>query len=275
MNRTRYFFVWGVWLLMLIIALSLVFIYGRNIPLEEDWNMVAGLTGNQGDMSTWLWDQNNEHRIPFPKFLLFLLLKATGGDFRSGMVLNILACAFTAFIFIKVMYKLRGGKMHYSDAFFPIAFLHIGNWENFYWSWQFTLILATLISCVFISIVIQYKKLLTLKQAVMVSVLMMLLPLSGANGLVYLLPVVPCVAYEGFLHLRGREPGASRLTGIILFGSILITALFIWFYFNDYYVPWWNPPNPGIKPTIKTVFKFISMGFGGPTIDNWKLFSVL
>jgi hypothetical protein len=170
---------------------------------------------------------------------------------------------------------LLSGKTHYADAFFPTAFLHIVNWENFYWSWQFTLILATLITCVFISIVVQYKRVLTLKQALLVSTLMMLLPLSGANGLVYLLPVVPCVAYEGFLQLREREPGANKLTGFVLLGSILITALFIWFYFNDYYVPWWNPPNPGAIPTLKTTLKFMSMAFGAATYTHWTIFSVL
>ncbi len=122
-TRTSFIFVWGMWLLMLVIALAHLFIYARNLPLEEDWQMVAAVTGEQHNMVKWLWQLNNEHRIPLPKLILLFLLKTTK-DFRSGMMLNILSAALLAAFFIRVMFNLRGNKTHFSDAFFPVALLH-------------------------------------------------------------------------------------------------------------------------------------------------------
>jgi hypothetical protein len=64
--------------------------YGRNIPLEEDWLLIAPFTGQESDIIRWIWLQNNEHRIPFPKVLLLGLIKLTNGNFKSGMYVNVL-----------------------------------------------------------------------------------------------------------------------------------------------------------------------------------------
>jgi hypothetical protein len=39
---------------------------GRNIPLAEDWNLVPAYYGLEPDLGSWLWAQNNEHRLPLP-----------------------------------------------------------------------------------------------------------------------------------------------------------------------------------------------------------------
>ncbi|TDH20814.1 hypothetical protein EXU57_20680 [Segetibacter sp. 3557_3] len=263
-------FVWSIWFIMLVVALVYVFVYGRNLPLEEDWNMVSALTGNQQDIATWLWEQNNEHRIPFPKLVLHLLLKITNGDFRCGMVLNICSSAGIAAMFIAACKKLRG-KTNYVDAFFPIAFLHMGNWENFYWSWQFTLILSTFLTCILIAIVANYTRLLTTRLTVLASVCMMALPLSGANGLLYLVPVVPWLTYECYFQFKSKEQGGSRLNAYLILVSLIITVVFVFMYFDGYYRPWWNPPNPGIYPTLKTSIKFLALAFGPAAILSWTI----
>ncbi len=72
------------------------------IPLAEDWLMVAPLTGNEPDLTGWLWRQNAEHRIPLPKIIYLFLLKITHGDFRAGMVFNVLSVGFLSAAFILV-----------------------------------------------------------------------------------------------------------------------------------------------------------------------------
>ncbi len=101
-------FVWSIWLIMLFIALACVHRYGRNIPLAEDWLMVAPLTGNEPDLVGWLWRQNAEHRIPLPKIIYLFLLKITHGDFRAGMVFNVLSVGFLSAAFILVFTYIRG-----------------------------------------------------------------------------------------------------------------------------------------------------------------------
>ncbi len=45
-DRGARVFVWSVWLIMMLFALACIAKYGRNIPLAEDWQLVAPLTGH-------------------------------------------------------------------------------------------------------------------------------------------------------------------------------------------------------------------------------------
>lgn len=268
-------FVWTIWALMLLAVLACIFMYGRNIPLAEDWNMVAPLTGNEPNFGKWLWLQNNEHRIPLPKLILLLLLKITHGDFRSGMFLTVLFVGFLAAAFIKVFNYVRGGKTNYSDAFFPIALLHIGNWENFVWTWQFTFILPTILSLFLLTIIIQYNNLLQPRMALIAAVCTISLPLCGANGLMYVMPAIPWLSYEAFLHFRSKEAGASRGIGLVLSGAVIISVFIIIAYFIGYERPPWYPPSPSIITTLKTSAKFMALGFGPVAAASWGLSTFL
>ncbi|MBD0296031.1 MAG: hypothetical protein M3342_05800 [Bacteroidota bacterium] len=264
--------VWTIWAGMLLFALTCVFIYGHNIPIAEDWHMVAPLTGNEPKLIQWLWAQNNEHRIPLPKMILLLLLKSTHGDFRSGMFLNILAIAFLAALLIYTFYKFRGGKTKYTDAFFPLVLLNIGHWENFYWSWEFTFILATILFCFLIINIIRFSEPLSRRPAITTALCSVLLPLCGANGLLYLLPVIPWLAYISFLHLRSRKVSFDRQVGFILISGLITALILSAIYFIGYERPYWNPPSPSIKDTIITSIKFMALGFGPSVSDRWNIF---
>jgi heme/copper-type cytochrome/quinol oxidase subunit 4 len=206
-----------------------------------------------------------------PKLIYFFFLKITNGDFRSGMVLNVLLIGLLTAILIKAFNHIRGGKTNYTDAFFPIAFLHIGNWPNLFWSWQIGFVLPTLITCVLIVIVIQYTNLLNLRLAIIASICLVSLPLCGANGIIYLLSVLPWLAYEGFLHLRSKEAGANRKVGLLLFTAIGLTLLIVGAYFIGYVRPYWNPPSPNLTATLKTGAKFMAMAFGPGVSLSWKI----
>ncbi len=264
-------FVWSVWAAMLLFAVACIFMYGRNIPLAEDWHLVAPLTGNEPGLAKWLWQQNNEHRIPLPKIILLALLKITHGDFRSGMFLTVLSTGFIVAALIKVFYHVRGGKTYYCDAFFPLALLHIGNWENFYWSWQFTFILPTILTLFLLIVIIQYKKLLQLRIALAAAVCTIALPLCGANGLMYVMPALPWLSYEAFLHFRSKEAGANRSVGLILITAVLITLLIAGAYFIGYERPAWYPPSPDVITTLITSAKFMSLAFGPAVSSYWGL----
>src|SRR3990172_4597303 len=127
--------VWLVWALTLASILVSIARDGRNIPFEEDWLMVAPMTGHEPDLPRWLWSQNSEHRLPFPRLVNLVLLRATG-DFRSTMVFDTLALGAVAAAMILVARSLRDGRTSVADAFFPLLLLHLGNWDNLVWGWQ-------------------------------------------------------------------------------------------------------------------------------------------
>jgi hypothetical protein len=82
-------FVWGVWLIMMIADLYILTKLGRVFPLNEDWWLVAPMTGNEPNLFQWYWVQNSEHSIPFPRLILIALLTISHGDYRAGMLFNI------------------------------------------------------------------------------------------------------------------------------------------------------------------------------------------
>jgi hypothetical protein len=88
-NHAAKLFVWSIIVVMAAIDLYYLLEAGRNIPINEDWTLVAPVTGHEPNFFQWLWSQNDEHRVPLPRFIFYLLLKITK-DFRSGMALNIL-----------------------------------------------------------------------------------------------------------------------------------------------------------------------------------------
>ncbi|HEX5963434.1 MAG TPA: hypothetical protein VFY42_06895, partial [Gemmatimonadales bacterium] len=62
-------FVWLTWAVTLATLLVSIARDGRNIPFEEDWFMVAPMTGHEPDLPRWLWSQNSEHRLPLPRLI--------------------------------------------------------------------------------------------------------------------------------------------------------------------------------------------------------------
>src|SRR5262249_53954800 len=66
-------FVFAIWLLMTFLAARHIVRYGRNVPMGDDFALVPYWTGNKPVTITYLWEQHNEHRVPFYKIMLLSL----------------------------------------------------------------------------------------------------------------------------------------------------------------------------------------------------------
>ena len=271
-DRGARVFVWSVWLIMMLFALVCIAKYGRNIPLAEDWQLVAPLTGNEPNLVSWLWSQNNEHRVPLPRLILLVLLKVTNGDFRVGMFFNVITLGVLASLMILVARHLRGDRTDYADAFFPIALLHMGNWENLVWSWQVGFVLPTAIICGVLLVMIAHPTLTTPGAAVFTGVSLVLLPLCGGNGLLFVPFLGLWLSYCGVLQWYAvKTNGGQRWTSGFLLGSAAIALCIIGLYFVGYQRPDWNPPSPGVGASLQTGAKFLALGFGPVAAKSWKL----
>ena len=267
-------FVWGVWALMTLIALACIARYGRNVPLAEDWLMVPPMTGHEPHLATWLWAQNNEHRSPLPRLILLGVLAATH-DFRAGMVLNVLSLAALAAAMIFTARYLRNGVTRASDAFFPLALLHLGDWENLVWAWQFQFVSSAVLICALMLAIARQRGAPTMRQSLAAAVSLVLLPLTGASGLVFALALAPWAAWVGTVQLRAarnaREPGTR---GALLLASAIVAPLLVGAYFIGYVQPWWNPPNPGRLQTLKTTLRFLALAWGAAARNAWAIASI-
>jgi hypothetical protein len=256
-------FVWSVWLIMMMAATFFFVKYGRVFPLNEDWWVVRPLTGNEPNLAEWLWKQNSEHRIPFPRLILLALLKVTHGDFRAGMIFTILLLGALAFALIHVARHVRGGRTSFADAFFPIVLLNLGHAENMYWGWQITQVIPTVLTSVMLLVIVGYRTLATPGAAVVAGITLMLLPLSGANGLISVPVLALWLGYCGmrqWLAPNARE--GQQWTGGFLIGSAVVTLCLMGLYFVGYERPTWLPPHPGLGAALRATTQFLALGFG-------------
>jgi hypothetical protein len=171
--------VWGLWAALTVAGLAFVGEYGRDCPYMDDWLMHPALAGDV-DAARWAWEPHGEHRWWLPRFLYVELYQAVG-DLRAAMVLNVLGSAAAAAVLIRAAGRVRG-RTAAADAFFPLVFLHFGHWENWLWSSQLCMILATLLAT---GLVAAAGVGLRSGWAVAAVVAVALLPLCGAPGQMY------------------------------------------------------------------------------------------
>ena len=256
---------------MTLVALACIARYGRNIPLAEDWLMVPPMTGHEPHLASWLWAQNNEHRSPLPRLVLLGVLEVTR-DFRAGMVLNVLSLAALAAAMMFTARYLREGVTRASDAFFPLALLHLGDWENLVWAWQFQFVSSAVLICALMLAVVRQREAPTMRQAIVAAASLVLLPLTGASGLVFALALAPWAAWVGITQLRlARAAHTSAMRGALLLTSAIAAPILVGVYFIGYVKPWWNPPNPGRLQTLKTTLRFLALAWGAAARNAWTI----
>lgn len=259
--------VWGVTLASILVAIAR---HGRNIPFEEDWLMVAPMTGHEPDIPRWLWSQNSEHRLPVPKLVNLAVLRATG-DFRATMVFDTFALAAVAAGMILVARALRGKRTSLADAFFPLLLLQLGNWDNLLWAWQIQFVLPTVLACVLLLVIVGRPAPPTGAPLLAGALALVGLPLSGANGLIFTPTLAAWLAYAAWV--RCRTPAADRGTGRWLPAlAAAIAGLLCGVYFIGYQTSPWNEPSPGLGATLATAGKFLAQSLGPAAVKWWPLF---
>ena len=261
--------VWLVWAVAFASILVSIARDGRNVPFEEDWLMVGPMTGHEPDLPRWLWSQNSEHRLPLPRLVNLVLLRATG-DFRSTMMFDAAAIAAVAAAMILVARRLRGGRTSLADAFFPLLLLHLGNWDNLVWGWQIQFVLPTVLACALLLVIVARRG----------------PPRAGRGGRCRRLDRAAALGRER-AHLRANTrrvagvrsldpdgasqgPGPGPATGwrpARRASLVLLCAV----YFVGYEASPWNQASPGPGATLATVGKFLALSLGPVAAKRWLL----
>ena len=265
--------VWLAWAGTLASILAFIMHDGRNVPFEEDWLMVAAQTGHEPDLPRWLWSQNSEHRLPLPRLVNLALLRATG-DLRSTMVFDTLALGAVAAAMILVARSLRQGRTSLSDAFFPLLLLQLGNWDNLVWAWQIQFVLPTVLACALLLVIVAQPALDRPGIAFAAALMLISLPLSGANGLMFAPPVAAWFAYTAWIRRSDAAPD-RRLAGRVAAAAAGLTMLLCVVYFVGYEASPWNPRSSGLVATLETAGKFVALGLGPAAAKSWLLFGAI
>ena len=269
-------FVWVVWAAMFAAALAFVEKYGSNVPSWDGWDMAPTLTGRQPVTAEWLWSQHNEHRVPLPRLILLGLHRITGINFRTPMFFNVLLTGALAAALILAARASGGRRISYTDAFFPLILLNWGQAANLIWGWQIQFYASMALSVVALLLIVRSGPRLRLRNATLLGICLMLLPLCGANGLVLAPPLALWLGYSAAVHGRSGElinnpPDGNR--GIVKVqpnarrGSLLILGLAVSVLLLSalYLVGWERVPYFGFGFgfwSIATAAKVVSLGFG-------------
>jgi hypothetical protein len=261
----------AVWVAMVSYALGWIARYAYNLPLHEDWLMVRPLVGREPNLLNWLWEQNVEHRVPLAKAIYLVLLKASGGDFRIGMVANLLMLAGLCLAMILTARHLRKGQTRLADAFFPLVLLNLGYWEIIGWGWNINYVLWAMLVYLWLIIIVCEPWPLPPKPAIAAGLASVLLPLSGAMGVLFT-PFIAFWLIAGLLFYH-RDMTAKWLIPFLA-GCVAVSIALSGLYFVGYARPISEyPPNPGIGPTAKTAVRLIGMAIGpvggGRVLAKW------
>ena len=130
-------------------AFAIIFIatHAVNVPYIDQWEFVPLLEKSiQGNLTFHdLWVQHNEHRILFPKLIMFALARMTHWDIRYEIGAT---CFFVTGVMLLIVWQVDRTSKTISIRsllrVIPICSLIVfsfSQYENFLWGWQLTLFL--------------------------------------------------------------------------------------------------------------------------------------
>jgi len=254
------FFVWAVFGLMFVVAMTLCISSAPPLPIQDMNDVVPQLTGHAPVDVDWLWSRHNEHRIPLPKLLLLGLVLPTG-DLRTPALFNVLAMASLAWLFVRQAGRLRG-EPRYTDAFFPLTLLHLGQASVFLQGFNITSVAQTcLLGFALILVTRQREGHPSRRSWLAFSACLMGLPLCGGGGLLVVPPLASWLALVAWERIRSKQPEFRREGRWMMVASLLPLSLCgLWLIGLESVSE--QPPGEGIIPALRTALQFCAMSLG-------------
>jgi hypothetical protein len=251
----------AVWLAMSVALLAYVYCFGRNMPYQDDWELVPVLSGATPFSLDWLTLQDLEHRYVLGKSLLYLTWHASGGDFRSSMWVSDLLLIVAAYAYMRVARRIRGSAS-FSDAFFPLLLLNWGLYESLIFFVQLWFVLPVVIfSVVVFSIVTDAWR--SYPGAVVLCVCVLLLPLNGAMGILLTPALLAWLAYAAWMQRRLAIGWPLVIAGVF---SAMFAGLYFWHYQSPPAIP--KALHTLLGP-IRAALEVLCVSLGTPGSDLW------
>lgn len=254
-----------VWLAMTAAALGFVAVFGANAPYADEWEFVPALLG-QESFASWLWSQHNEHRLPLSRAIYFTLFQITR-DFRSGMILQVLMLSGLALGLMRFAARLRG-RPEWVDAFFPVALLHLGHWENFIMGYQLCFALFCCLVTGMGVVAIGTRRDNAFRSGVLAGALLLLIVLTGGFGLAVVPPVTAWLVYLAVILWQCGQ----KLRAVIVLLLAIAPLAYMGIYFQGYERPA-HHPEPSRDPVAIGLVagEVLSMALGYGVIGIWWL----
>lgn len=257
-----------LWAAMTLAALGFVLVFDSNAPYADEWEFVPALLGKE-PLTSWLWAQHNEHRLPLSRAIFYALFQLTH-DFRSGAFLQVAMLSALALGLMRLAAHLRG-RSNWVDAFFPVTLLHVGHWENFVMGYQLCFALFCCLVTGLVVVAIRTRQGSLFRSGVLAGVLLMLLALTGGIGLPIVPPVAMWIVYLAVLVWRTK----AKAQALILFVLAILPLAYMVVYFDGYQRPPYHPPPSRDPIAIGMVTgEVLAMAFGIGVSGIWWLVAI-
>jgi hypothetical protein len=266
MIRMASFFVWFIWAICTVAAATVIWRQGPLPPWSDDWNMIPVIAGDRPLDLAWLFAQHNEHRIVLPKLVFVGVSLMSRADYRWLILVNLALLSVTAALFILTARKVRG-RTRATDAFLPLLMLHLGQ-GALSWGFQFQFVSATVLSSGLLMLLLWQDSCFTPLASGLAAAGLLLLPLCGGNGLLYVPVLASSFGWHGFQQWK-KNPDAAGLrdrnAGLCLLCAALGSCLLVGLYFIGYQTTPHAWPNAGIWLTLQTAGRLMTSAFGTQT----------
>jgi hypothetical protein len=265
----------GTFVVMTAAAAFYITHYYGNVPYADEWNYVPWLVGAEPVTPRFLWEQHNEHRYPLARLAYLGLCRATN-TLWVGSYVTVAGMALLALAMCRVAARLRG-YASWTDAFFPILFLHFGHYENYLMAWQIVFTLAAALGGAAFLLVLQFRA-GTSATFFLFAGILLLLPLNGALGLPYALALALWFGLAAFA--TSGSPLAWRAgRSVLSLGACAATVMLVGLYFVGYESEGTSSPTrPTAGKMLRTAVEFLSNVLGpvhGPGDDRVEVWQFL
>ncbi len=118
----------------------MVAIFGVNVPFFDQWELVSLFEKyHDGQLAfSDFFAQHNEHRLLFPRLVMFVLAEASSWNIQLEMFASVLLAGAALFFLYKTLaYTIRNKMLRWlALASISIIFFSPIQWENWLWGWQ-------------------------------------------------------------------------------------------------------------------------------------------
>lgn len=263
--------VWGV-----LCSAVLVFIahLGSDVPFVDEYDVLPQLVGAEPITLAWLWAPHNEHRIPLPKLLQVGLTHLAGCDFRAALYFDAVLMGLTALLLLAALRQARGRTV-FTDAFVPLALLHLGYYETWLWGFVVALVAGTFLMGSVLALLVCIRGTPDPRTGLLLGVCLLLLPLCGAHGLLLAPPLALWLLAAAGAALRSPEAGTRR-GGVLLLGLLLLLAGLGGLHLlgNEPLAARRDAAAPEPAAAVRVAAQFLAVGFGPCTGYRWALWTL-
>jgi hypothetical protein len=247
---------------MSLMALRFAWRCGSIVPLWEEWLYVPCVLGVEPFSLSWLWEQYLEHRYPLHKLVCYVSFSAFGLDERPILLLNVGLFSLLAAALIAAVRRVRGRTV-YADAFFPMALLHLGHYQCFYWAATNTYAMSSFLAGMVLVILYMGGGRFTARTAAAAGVCLVLLPLCHGFGLMYAAGLSIGLSGIGLVSSRSEEP-TDRRTGRVLLAFSGLALLIVALNFVGYERSRTMTPtgDPRLRTILRGMIGFLLTPFG-------------